>query len=1094
VQFKASVLIFFTLFLLCADLGAEDLVHEEYFQIEGVNQIFVVRSHPMVAYSETVYADSLILMLNIDYNIDYKSGKVTLLKAFPARTLKISYLSVPEAMLEAKYQYQRIAIDDSLAISKARIRAPLFSGDNRISISGAKTFAISFSDDEAFSLKQSLFVNLNGELSSNVFITAQLSDSQSKLTPEGDSKELSNLDQVFFKVFGKEYEIAMGDLEVDFQEQQLLSFQSKYEGVGVKYSDRHQAMLGFSAANGKRASAAIEIIDGKQGPYYLKAGSDQQSYMLIAGSERIFVDAELQSRGIDYSIDYADGTVTFLRLVTSNNRVVAYFQYSDEYYKQNMYLSKIKLYLSDRLYISHHGIWQRDNKDNPLQISFTASDLDSLRNAGDNNVWGSGVSMAENGVGSYRLLTDPEGNNYYEYAAGDSTAVYNVIFSYVGQGSGSYDQYSSGKYRYVGFPNGAYIPQKRLIPPLQRVNITSGVGWNSDTLEAGLQAVFSSEDKNTYSKIDDHDNLGLSFAASSGWKPDWDNIQLNVEANFSLLDKDTYLFGEADDIQSDVEFGTIAILDSTDVIQADLSTAMSIAEYWFPKLSYRYQDGSDSFRQHAFRFQNRFAQRGMLPELGLSNSFARLLLSNKDEERINHYHFGYLAWKASWIGLRCESLLSSSETSSVDLTESFGVRYQKLSPQLSLGKQGSFLSTFVYTYDQNETKVSAWKKHNSSQTFSLRHVSNSQEQAWDVLLSRRVIKDYQANDDANSSSAYDLVSINSSSQLWQRALSLLSSYRLNRLEFFPRIRELEFVGNGLGMYDSTGVYVSGGDYDYVFITSEEGTLSTEINASLGLYCKPGQALKGGLWDRMMYDALVQGTEQSTDIKGIGQYFFLPGSAFDPEHTLYGRQGINQNLRYEIVKSKVNGLLSHEFSRTMDFRFQEESRQKEAGMALELEIRQFWENNLRFRIERRDESDSRYASEISQSLGSIRLIRNLNSATALQLETEYIDEQGEKSGTQDTFTLTAISISSMLRSVWLQKYRMSISGSIRSNAVNGNQFLSYLPEKHEGVGVKWGIQGSYRINQYSSASLEYNGNSLPKQGSRHQLRIEFKAEL
>ena len=266
-----------------------------------------ISSSPIINGSENVYADSLLLLPGKDYQIDYKRG-ILKLKNFPeASSLKVDYILVPSSLTQKYYLYEVREPSDSLFTSITPPKPLWQSTYSNLLVSGSKTFALTFSEEEAFDLKQSLYVNLNGELGQNVNIAAQLSDSQSKLTPEGDSKELSNLDKVFIRVYGKQYEIAMGDLDWQFDGTRYINYKTTIEGLNAWYGKRHFIQAGYTASSGKPASVKVNIIDGKQGPYYLNPTGYQSTYLIIAGSEKIYCDGKLLERGTDYYIDYSEG-------------------------------------------------------------------------------------------------------------------------------------------------------------------------------------------------------------------------------------------------------------------------------------------------------------------------------------------------------------------------------------------------------------------------------------------------------------------------------------------------------------------------------------------------------------------------------------------------------------------------------------------------------------------------------------------------------------------------------------------------------------------------------------------------------------------
>jgi len=61
---------------------------------------------------------------------------------------------------------------------------------------------------------------------------------------------------------------------------------------------------------------------------------------------------------------------------------------------------------------------------------------------------------------------------------------------------------------------------------------------------------------------------------------------------------------------------------------------------------------------------------------------------------------------------------------------------------------------------------------------------------------------------------------------------------LKNVEFYPKVRELIFVGQHAGIYDSTGVVSDDGEYDYEMVQVGDPELSIEVNTDLTLNFTP----------------------------------------------------------------------------------------------------------------------------------------------------------------------------------------------------------------------------------------------------------------
>ena len=162
--------------------------------------------------SEKVYYDSIDFESD-DYQIDYQKGTITFNKALG--NCIIEYYIYPEHLTNRFYLFQTQEYSDTTNVQITKINSPKFYDNTDLDITGSKTISISVANNEDFDLDQSLFLKINGKLSDEMSIEAQLSDSQTPITPEGDSRELSSLDKIFIRLYGEKYELAFGDLEMD---------------------------------------------------------------------------------------------------------------------------------------------------------------------------------------------------------------------------------------------------------------------------------------------------------------------------------------------------------------------------------------------------------------------------------------------------------------------------------------------------------------------------------------------------------------------------------------------------------------------------------------------------------------------------------------------------------------------------------------------------------------------------------------------------------------------------------------------------------------------------------------------------------------
>ena len=252
----------------------------------------------------------------------------------------------------------------------------------------------------------------------------------------------------------------------------------------------------------------------------------EREIIAIAGTEKVFLDGIELKRGDnnDYVIEYSNAQLTFTpkRLITSASRITVDFEYTDRRYSRNFFGTGVTSELFDgKVGLKVQYLREGDNEDSPIDISLSDDDRKILSSAGDDRLKAakSGVSLAlpdSFGVlkGTYLRLDTLINNNqyfYYRYAPGDTLAIYNLTFSYIGESQGDYVRESLGNFRFVGIGKGNYAPV--ILLPLPELKQLGNVAIELKPFEDfifNFEYAGSLWDKNKLSGVDDGENYGYA--------------------------------------------------------------------------------------------------------------------------------------------------------------------------------------------------------------------------------------------------------------------------------------------------------------------------------------------------------------------------------------------------------------------------------------------------------------------------------------------------------------------------------------------------------------------------------------------------------
>jgi|GEM_PF-348848 len=438
----------------------------------------------ILAQSESISSPAGPLIRNTHYHINYDTGQIALINAYND-TLRItaSYLRLP-IPLQSAYTHREMLIEHVLSDTLPsntrqgsvfqRIAQPLSPTNNRSTLraGGSKTFSVISGSNRDASLEQSLRIQIAGKASKDIEVLAILSDKSNPIQPDGNTRQLRELDQVFIQVKTPSTTSTMGDHTIEINQPIFAKYQRKIKGVqGLIKFPNGTFQMAAAVSEGEYKSNIIAGIEGVQGPYQLSGGQDNLNIFVISGTEKVWVDGVRMTRGQDndYIIDYTNGQITFTRnrLITGDSRIGADYEASEQQYQRNVYVGRGDFSVGKNTRFGTTFIREGDNKNAFQNQSLSQLDPQSLpkqtTTQNENRV--SGVKFVGSGEGSYALKTSTDiEKEYYEFV-GENLGDYEVVFTRVKQGEGTYLYRENNRYEFVGQSQGDFIPETFLYLP-----------------------------------------------------------------------------------------------------------------------------------------------------------------------------------------------------------------------------------------------------------------------------------------------------------------------------------------------------------------------------------------------------------------------------------------------------------------------------------------------------------------------------------------------------------------------------------------------------------------------------------------------------
>jgi len=442
-----------------------------------------------------------------------------------------------------RLQYEKVmdkfVIQPSAYTKDSRYNEDNFFNFGNITYNGSFGRALSFGNSQDAVVTSNLNLQISGYLADSIELAAAITDNNIPIQPDGTTAELSDFDQIYIQFKKKNWALRMGDIDLRQTDNYFLSFYKRLRGgsfeTATRISDNvsNKFLISGSVAKGKFTRNIFQGQEGNQGPYRLQGANNELYFIVLAGTEKVYIDGMLLQRGEDqdYVINYNTAEISFTpkRMITKDSRIQVEFEYANQsYLNVNLYVSD-QVEFNKKLRLRAAIFSNSDARNSPIGQSLDDGRKKFLNAIGDSIQKAFyPVAPLDTGLSGHILyrkmdttFISREGlvthDSIYVVSGDKNYPLYNLSFTSVGQGLGNYVLSSQGLngnvYVWIapvnGILQGQFEAAEFLTTPKTQQVIAGGLDYEvSKETTVSAELARSRYDVNTLSTKDKGNDAG----------------------------------------------------------------------------------------------------------------------------------------------------------------------------------------------------------------------------------------------------------------------------------------------------------------------------------------------------------------------------------------------------------------------------------------------------------------------------------------------------------------------------------------------------------------------------------------------------------